>query len=189
MTKLQHFRASTALVGFMLVTCTSMAPTFATANLTSTSPKVKTEQLLAQQASTSALTPQSDFSKKAAEPANDTLKTGKKLTRGKSLSSRNGYYQFILQDDGNLVLYDLRYKPRKTLWSSRTNGQAIEKAVMQGDCNFVLYRYDGKPAFSSRTNGKGNSCYLSVQNDGNVVIYSHTSAGNPLPVWATNTVQ
>ena len=38
----------------MLVTGTSIAPTFAKANLTSTLPKVKTEQLLAQQAPTSA---------------------------------------------------------------------------------------------------------------------------------------
>ena len=156
----------------------AMVPTFAKLSSTSTSPEVQTEQRLAQQ-----------LAKQATGRRTSTLRAGQALNRGKSLFSRNGSHQLILQNDGNLVLYSLRARPRRGLWSSKTNGQAIAKAIMQRDCNFVLYRYDGSVAFSSRTNGKGNRCYLSVQNDGNVVVYSRTKAGNPLPVWATNTVR
>lgn len=177
--------AASTLVVPMLATGTSMPPAFAQVSQTSTSPEVQTEQHLAQQFAAS----NQQLAKQATGRRTSTLRAGQALNRGKSLFSRNGSHQLILQNDGNLVLYSLRARPRRGLWSSKTNGQAIAKAIMQRDCNFVLYRYDGSAAFSSRTNGKGNRCYLSVQNDGNVVVYSRTKAGNPLPVWATNTVR
>ena len=35
----------------------------------------------------------------------DTLTEGQKLAKGESITSNNGAYKLILQDDGNLVLY------------------------------------------------------------------------------------
>jgi len=55
------------------------------------------------------------------------------------------------------------------------------RAIMQADGNFVLYNFDGKPLWSSKTNGQNNA-FLTMQDDGNVVIYKPD-----VPVWATNT--
>jgi hypothetical protein len=94
------------------------------------------------------------------------------------LLSPDGRHMFILQDDGNLVLY--RLSDHKALWASNTAGKAASKVIMQGDGNLVIYGFPNA-IWASNTAGKPNST-LSVQNDGNVVIYEPS-----VPVWATNT--
>jgi hypothetical protein len=95
------------------------------------------------------------------------------------LLSPLGRYQFILQEDGNLVLYDLGENHR-AIWASNTNGQAVSKAIMQSDGNLVIYGFPNA-IWASNTNGQASSI-LSAQDDGNVVIYHFGT-----PVWATNT--
>ncbi len=112
-----------------------------------------------------------------AAEARDTLKSNEKLMPGEAL--QNGAYKFILQRDGNLVLYN----GDKSIWESNTDGVAIRNGVMQADGNFVLYKHDKKPAWSSNTNGKAGS-YLMLQADGDVVIFYDPP---PVPVWKTNT--
>lgn len=55
--------------------------------------------------------------------------------------------------------------------------------TMQMDCNLVLYD-SGRAIWASGTNGKGSNCILSMQWDGNLVVYG--DGNNPL--WASNTV-
>ncbi len=93
--------------------------------------------------------------------------------------SQSGRYQLILQQDGNLVLYDLGQNHR-AIWASNTNGRAVSKAIMQTDGNFVIYGFPDA-IWASNTNGRPNS-FLVVQDDGNTVIYQPE-----VPVWATNT--
>jgi hypothetical protein len=103
----------------------------------------------------------------------------------------------VMQDDGNLVAYNAV----QPLWSSyggRGTIQAVNigqdrpiyspsgqfMAVVQGDGNFVVYRLDAQrptPLWASGTGGTGAGV-LSIQGDGNVVLY----AGGR-PVWATST--
>ncbi|MDQ2839234.1 MAG: hypothetical protein M3Y89_17790 [Actinomycetota bacterium] len=109
----------------------------------------------------------------AAIPA-ATLTQGQSLASGQSLVSPDGRLSFIMQGDGNLVLYG----PSGPLWSSRSQGPGAS-AVLQGDGNLVVYA-GGVPRFASRTRG---SDQLTVQSDGNVVIYGPSG-----PLWATNTV-
>ncbi|WP_068497020.1 lectin [Paenibacillus kribbensis] len=105
----------------------------------------------------------------------DRLLPGQMLLKGQSLQSANGAYTLILQEDGNLVLYSRGI----ALWSSKTNGRAVNYAVMQTDGNFVIYGYPN-PIWATDTNGWGNA-FLVVQDDGNVVIYGTKAA------WATGT--
>jgi hypothetical protein len=107
--------------------------------------------------------------------ANNTLGPNQSLKPGEFLTSTNGSYQFILQGDGNLVLY----VAGRPLWSSGTAGKTVSQCIMQGDGNLVIY--DGlNSVWSSGTAGNPNS-FLLVQDDGNVVIYQQ------IPKWTTNT--
>ena len=106
------------------------------------------------------------------------LGTNQFLLKEDYLLSPDGRHQFILQDDGNLVLY--RLSDHRPLWASNTNGRAVSKAIMQSDGNLVIYGFPDA-VWASGTNGDPNSI-LVAQNDGNVVIYEPN-----VPVWATNT--
>jgi hypothetical protein len=60
---------------------------------------------------------------------------------------KNGKH-LILQEDGNLVIYDEQNKP---VWTPNTYGKGVVKAVMQDDGNFVLYTKENKPIWCSKT--------------------------------------
>jgi hypothetical protein len=79
----------------------------------------------------------------------DTLTEGQKLEKGGSLTSQNGVYTLILQDDGDLV----RYARDQAVWATDTNGQEVVRADVQTDGNFVLYTPD-KPGWHTDTKGK-----------------------------------
>ncbi len=107
-----------------------------------------------------------------------------------------------IQDDGNLVLLDLR-----ALWSSDTRksfnpgtassvliepgtflevGRAYRAGehslVFQSDGNLVVYNTAGTAIWSSQTQNKGAKI-AAMQVDGNFVIYD----GNNKALWSTNT--
>ncbi len=108
-------------------------------------------------------------------PCGDTMATNRVLRRGMSLRSADGRFTLVLQSsDGNFVLYG----PSGALWAS---GKAADFVVMQSDGNLVGYTNAGVATWASNTAGSGGN-RLVIQDDGNVVIYSPTTA-----VWATNT--
>lgn len=111
----------------------------------------------------------------------DTLPSEGRLNPNDDVVSNNGRFQLILQSDGNLVLYDTA-GGRKSIWSSGTQGKAVNNCILQSDGNLVIYGF-ANPVWSSGTQGHPNS-YLRVQNDGNVAIYPMGDA-----LWATHTVQ
>lgn len=109
-------------------------------------------------------------------PCGDVMQADRVLRRGMSLKSVSGKYQFVLQGDGNLVLYG---PTKKALWAN--NRFDSDRLIMQGDGNLVTYRDSGSPTWASNTVGRGGQ--LVVQNDGNVVVYAKGGGA----VWATNT--
>jgi hypothetical protein len=113
--------------------------------------------------------------------AANTLGPGEILHKGEYRVSSNGRFEFVLQHDGNLVLYDT--SPYRPLWSSQTNGKAVLRVVMQHDGNLVMYGPAGAVQWASHTAGQPGSI-LVVQDDGNIVIYRATA-----PSWSTNTSQ
>lgn len=100
----------------------------------------------------------------------DTLQKGEKLEVGQSLTSNNGAYRLVLQDDGNLVLY----AGEQSVWATATDGQDVQRAEVQEDGNFVLYTPD-KPVWASQTAGADN-VRLVLQDDRNLVLYSGDDA-------------
>jgi hypothetical protein len=106
----------------------------------------------------------------------DRLMNGEKLERGQSLTSRNGAYTLMLQDDGNLVLG----AAGEAVWATGTNGQDVERLEVQKDGNCVLYTSE-KPVWHTDTKG-AKDVRLLLQDDRNLVLYGFDG-----PAWASNT--
>jgi hypothetical protein len=109
--------------------------------------------------------------------AKDTLQTGEQLQSGQSLGSNNGCFNFVMQGDGNLVLYAKGGVP---IWNAGTTGKQGNVLIMQGDGNLVIYAPGSHPVWDSKT--QGANARLIMQDDGNAVIYTGSR-----PLWATNT--
>jgi hypothetical protein len=100
-----------------------------------------------------------------------------------------GKARLVMQWDGNLVVYDEHGAAR---WASNTYGLGY-RADFQWDGNFVVYGGEGQVRWASNTYVccTSNRRVLSIQSDGNVVIYDHNGhLGEPqhwTHIWATDT--
>lgn len=113
-----------------------------------------------------------------------SLASNHSLVVDEPLISDDGTYWFVLQADGNLVLYKRIYDgSMRPLWASNTVGSGAISCSMQADGNLVLYDSAHHPKWASNTAGSTGSL-LAIQDDGNAVIYRP----NGSPAWATNTV-
>lgn len=108
----------------------------------------------------------------------DRLEEGQKLGVGESLTSKNGAYKLILQEDGNLVLYAV---DDTVVWAAGTDGRNAVRAEVQDDGNFVLYTKDDEAVWATQTKG-AKKVLLVLQDDRNLVLYSKEG-----PVWKTDT--
>ena len=106
----------------------------------------------------------------------DRLQDGEKLEVGQKLTSSNGAYEVVLQDDGNLVLHAAGV----AVWSTETNGEKVVRAEVQKDGNFVLYTAD-KPVWHTDTKG-AKDVRLILQDDRNLVLYGFDG-----PAWSSGT--
>jgi serine/threonine protein kinase len=97
----------------------------------------------------------------------NNLKIGEFLSVNEFLTSTNKQYSLVLQEDGNLVLYDCHSS--KSIWASNTNGRKPLSAVMQDDGNFVVY-FDGSNPWASNTANIPISC-LTLENNGTLALY------------------
>lgn len=110
------------------------------------------------------------------------LARGEQLAPGALLKSPDGRLVFVMQSDGNLVLYFSPFGTwQEALWASNTGGHPGAWAIMQDDGNFVVYDANGAPLWATATGPSGNS--IVVQSDGNVVVYD----ANGAPRWSSNT--
>ena len=106
------------------------------------------------------------------------------LNPGDSLTSTNKAFALIMQDDGNLVLYqvDASGTRQGSTWASNTSGKVGAKAVLQGDGNFVVYAADGKaPLWSSNSTGHPGTSLL-LGDDGQLAV----SDGSGTAVWTAS---
>jgi len=110
--------------------------------------------------------------------AGTELAPGRQLAPGTTVASPGGQFHFVMQRDGNLVVYT---SEGRVLWESRTDGNPGAGAVMQRDGNFVIYSTTGRALWETGTDGHAGA-WLEVQVDANVVVYD--SAG---PLWSTGT--
>jgi hypothetical protein len=99
------------------------------------------------------------------------LKPDEALSPGQAVSSCDDRFHLVMQNDGNLVLYQgIPAQSLQPLWSTNTQGTTGQTAAMQTDGNFVLYDASSTALWSSTTQNNPGS-YLAVQTDGNAVVY------------------
>jgi hypothetical protein len=87
-------------------------------------------------------------------PATPLLPSGVALGGNESRRSSDGAFTLVYQLDGNLVLYRTGGAP---LWSSRTGGNSVGQAAMQGDGNLVVYDSTTRPRFNTGTQGNSGA--------------------------------
>lgn len=107
----------------------------------------------------------------------DTMEATEHLTAGQSLFSPNGAFRFVLQADGNAVVYG---PGGRVAWHSWTFGRPGSRLVLQGDGNLVVYTPDRRAAWHAGTWGNPGS-HVVMQDDGNLVIY----AADGRPLWSS----
>ncbi|QHC62405.1 hypothetical protein GSU69_06740 [Rathayibacter festucae] len=98
--------------------------------------------------------------------AGDRLESGSALTADQQITSPDGGYRFVMQGDGNAVVYDGSGRPT---FSTETAGSG-SRIEMQSDGNLVVYTSTGRPVWQSGTAGNDGAS-LAMQNDGNLVVY------------------
>jgi hypothetical protein len=79
------------------------------------------------------------------------------------LVSENKKFKLILQEDGNLVIYD---ELKNAIWASNTDGvgEGPYNLYLQGDGNLVIYDKNKTPTWASNTVGLGNQPYNAIVN-------------------------
>ena len=107
-----------------------------------------------------------------------SLAAGNVLDVNGAVTSCDGRFVLVMQDDGNLVLYQSGVG---ALWSAFTAGHPGSALAMQDDGNLVIYASSGQAIWNTGTNGHAGAS-LAVQDDGNVVVY-----GAPGALWNTGT--
>nr|P30617.1 RecName: Full=Mannose-specific lectin; AltName: Full=Agglutinin; AltName: Full=LecGNA 2; AltName: Full=Snowdrop lectin; Flags: Precursor [Galanthus nivalis]AAA33346.1 lectin [Galanthus nivalis] len=107
--------------------------------------------------------------------SDNILYSGETLSTGEFLNY--GSFVFIMQEDCNLVLYDVD----KPIWATNTGGLSRSCFLsMQTDGNLVVYNPSNKPIWASNTGGQNGNYVCILQKDRNVVIYGTDR-------WATGT--
>ena len=106
-----------------------------------------------------------------ANASSNKLRPDQSLNQGECLTSKNGQYKAIMQEDANFVVYD---QFKKAIWSSdsyKTSIQGPYHLRMQTDGNLVIYGRNNQPVWASDTyqKGAGASC-LVLQDKGKLVI-------------------
>jgi len=123
-------------------------------------------------------------------PFPSEVTVGQSLKNDEKICSPNEKFRLVMQNDGNLVLYEGR-QGGNVMWSSGTNGKGPQcRFDVQRDGNLVIYQYGNQSIWSSGSNNKimvgrqdGPLPMLRLQNDGNLVMYDWEF------VWASNTMR
>jgi surface antigen len=98
----------------------------------------------------------------------DNLLAGQGLAEGQYLTSSNGEFTLVMQNDGNLVEYNRYGRP---LWASSTEGHAGAYLVLQAsDGNLVIYSQSGQALWSGGPGGAGDTFQLAAS--GNLQVLS-----------------
>ncbi|KAE8416590.1 bulb-type lectin domain-containing protein [Aspergillus pseudocaelatus] len=110
----------------------------------------------------------------------DTLLNGQWLEPDHSLQSKNGQYEFCVQSDGKIAMYDWRVCVYQNTADQRDDIRGLH---MQEDGNLCLYTKNNEVIWETGTaspNGD-HTVRCVMQDDGNFVLYKNGDT----PIWAS----
>lgn len=115
--------------------------------------------------------------------ASDLLKTGEMLKVQSGLLPPNNMYRFVLQEDANLVIYDLFDEVKWTSDTAKECGDASSLQLrFENDGNLVLYCGE-EVLWQTQTDAAVPICrVVAMQNDGALAMYN---VGNQSGVWSS----
>lgn len=88
------------------------------------------------------------------------------LRQGDSLTSNNGEWKAVFQEDTNFVIYGT-----KPVWASDTYGLDGIRLCLQDDCNLVMYNQRHQIIWSTNSQEpKCKMCHLQLTDEGKLVI-------------------
>jgi hypothetical protein len=114
----------------------------------------------------------------------NSLSAGDKLLAGHYLESVNGKYRFIMQGDGNVVLY--RISSMEALWAAGTCNKPVSTCTLTKSGNLVATGENGTVYWQTNTTAPNGQPVMYIQDDGNLVIYQMSPYK---AVWASGTRQ
>lgn len=113
------------------------------------------------------------------------LAVGGSLQKNESLTTKNGKFRLINQDDGNFVLYD-KENNNRVLWASNTSGSGACRITMQADGKLVMTAESSNQVKwsngKSATPGTAGTTSFILKENGNAVIMQ-----NGQQTWDTGT--
>ncbi|CAF1515779.1 unnamed protein product, partial [Adineta ricciae] len=114
-----------------------------------------------------------------------SLPAGQQLQQWEALTSSNGAYRLIMQEDGNLVLYvSEKCIPVNAIWSTGSFSNGPHRFQIQTNGNLVAYNGKNQAMWNSNSSRQNvERGHLVMQNDGNLVLHDN----NHRAVWASNT--
>jgi hypothetical protein len=118
-------------------------------------------------------------------PVSDQLSSGGELPNGGYLESHSGHYRFVVQADGNCVLYRVDGPNLAPLWATQTHGNGV-LVSLDGHGKFRVMQ--GNQEIWSTRELESGFYQLQVQDDGNFVMY-RCQGNASVPVWSVSRSQ
>ncbi|MEJ7597548.1 MAG: hypothetical protein WKG01_06525 [Kofleriaceae bacterium] len=113
----------------------------------------------------------------------DKLMRDGALNIDEQLTGTKGNCKFLMQGDGNIVIYRLSHSGSwSSIWSPNCENRGGVRLSLQNDGNLVVYTAEDKSIWASNTDGKAVED-LVMQDDENLVMYGFDRK----PVWSSNT--
>ncbi|MFN8607633.1 MAG: hypothetical protein U0931_08885 [Vulcanimicrobiota bacterium] len=111
----------------------------------------------------------------------DLINSGCELPNGGVLESRSGRYRFVVQTDGNCVVYRMDGSGLVPVWATQTHGGGVRVGL---DSRGKMRVLQGVSEIWSTPAYDEGFYQLQIQDDGNLVIYRR-SGNAAMPVWAS----
>lgn len=117
-----------------------------------------------------------------AAQAPDQLNSGSELPNCGMLESHSRRYRFVVQVDGNCVVYRVDGSSPVPIWATQTHGVGVRVGLDSRGRFRVL---QGPAEIWSTPENENGFYQLQMQDDGNLVIYRR-SGSNGVPVWGAS---
>ena len=125
-------------------------------------------------------TPEPAYTPEPPRVSPDRIVGGTSLAPGSYIEAPNHMYKFLVQSDGNCVVF----KGLEPIWSTGTN-QAGCKLMLGSRGKLMMVNPGGDTVWETGEDGPSGDYYLQMQEDGNLVVYRRSGPDQFTCMWAS----